>query len=332
MPGNVDYILGGAGTIAQGVGSMLEQQKLAEQQNRQVHPAIEQYARAVLSGQMTPFEAATRAKLEMEGERVLSSQAPITGAKPTLPPLDGGSMMASPPAGGAPQGSLLSGAPPMSTSPQSMMQRPTGAPLQVPQVSRQFTLRDLEDLQKLAPFYQSQQALQRAEEVRRSVEAEGQKGRTQRDILTNKRLATQERIAGAATSQRAKAAQLSFEARMAAINAMERASRSRSTTAKDVATFLEEGRNLRAERANIARELAAAAQAFGPPSQTQAVVDDAQRRLKELSKLESKYEPIRQRMLERSGLSEYEFDRTMLAPLVESETETETRSTPAGFR
>lgn len=185
-------------------------------------------------------------------------------------------------------------------------------------------------MEKLAPFYQSQMATQRAAENRKSIEAEGAQNRGARADLTQKRISSQEKVAGESTAQRERASVRSFTARMAAIKAMERLSKSRSTTAKDVATFLEEGRNLRAERANIAREMAATAQSLNTAASA-SILQDANRRLQELAKLEAAYEPIRQMMLQRSGLTEDEFEQNLLAPLV-NETDTYERSTPAGMK
>lgn len=228
-------------------------------------------------------------------------------------------------------GGLMQGKPMVPPSGSSLLSAPGPTPqpstplAQAPE--RPFTVRDLEDFTNLRGFYQSQQATGREVLKRESVEREGEKGRESRADLTGKRITSAEKIAKMMSSQRDVASQRSFTARMAAIKAMERMSKSRRSTAKDVAVFLEEGRNLRAEKANITRELAAAAQAFGPPSQTAAVLEDARRRLEELNKLEMAYEPIKRQMLERTGLSEDE----LLAPLMDDgETESIQRSTPLG--
>lgn len=349
MPGNVDYILGGAQTLAGGVGDLLKHRAQQAELDRPLHDSFQSYMQDVLEGRMDPGEAATRLKLEMRGHipprNAGAPQAPQ--GQPQAEPFRGvppslltPSLLASAKPTMAPDGDLMSGGPAMSPASGGLMQaRPQGSSATPPETSllqppappsRPFTVRDLGDMEKLAPFYQSQQATQRAVENRKSIEAEGAQNRGSRSDLTQKRLSSQEKVAGDSTAQRERASVRSFTARMAAIKAMERLSKSRSTTAKDVATFLEEGRNLRAERANIAREMAATAQSLNSAASA-SILQDANRRLQELQKLEQAYEPIRQMMLQRSGLTEDEFEQNLLAPLV-NETETLERSTPAGLR
>lgn len=336
MPGNVDYVLGGTQTLAGGVDGLLKQQE----QNRVLHEAIQKYMRAALNGDMSPEDAATYAKLEMGGHLPPSGTGQPQGAQAgpfrgVPPSLLTPSLLASAKPTLAPAEGLMSGGPAMSQAsggaapaPQqpSLLQPPAPAP------SRPFTVRDLGDMEKLGPFYQSQMATKRAEENRRSIEAENQKGRTQRDELTDKRLQTLENIAGLNAGQRERASQRAFTARMAAIKAMEKSVKSRRQTFKDMAVYAEEGRNLRQQRQAIVQEMVGAAKGMSPAATAQ-VMQDAQRRLGELQKLEEAYEPIRKKMLEISGLSDEELEESVLNPLLQDETtESTQRSTPAGLK
>lgn len=355
MATNTDYILGGFQALGQGVPSMLDRadrqqamEKSETAQNRLLHPSVQKYIQAVLRGEMAPDEAATRAKLEMGGHlpsggtpqtqqdpqgqelrdvpSSLLTPSLLAGAKPTLPPAAG----------------LMSGAPAMSQASGGLMQArpqvsnaaPPGTSLLQPPTSSQrpFTVRDLGDMKELAPFYQSQMATKRAEENRRSIEAENDKTRGQRDELTDKRIKALESIAGLNAGQRERASQRSFTARMAAIRAMERSLKTRRQTFKDMAVYAEEGKNLRQQRQAIVQEMVGAAKGMSP-SATAQVMQDAQRRLGELQKLEEAYEPIRKKMLEISGLSDEELEENVLNPLLQEETSESTqRATPAGLR
>jgi hypothetical protein len=348
MPTNTDYVLGGFSALGQGIpglqaeiGKRQEATRLEQEQSRQLHPGFQKYLQAVLSGQMDPREAATRLKLEAQQGGGMS-QAPqggmlgpqppspggaqpslLAGAKPTLAPADGGLMggptLQAPQAGG----SLMQGAPPPAPAPQPQAQAPQTQ-------ERPFTVRDLGDFEKLRGFYQSQQATQRESTRRESVEREGEKSRSQRERLTDKRIRSAEDIAELMSGQRERASQRSFAARMAAIKAMERTSVSRRTQAKDVAVFLEEGRNLRAARADISRKMSAAAQSLDPAISSR-LIQEAQKELEELNTLEAAYAPILQKMRERTGLSDQELlDLGSLTG--EEETETFERSTPLGAR
>jgi hypothetical protein len=341
MATNTDYALQGIGTVAQGVGGLLQKQEQEREQARPLHDEFQSFMRAMLSGQMSPREAAARIKLSaQQGGGVgqvpqggmLGPQPPspggaqpslLAGAKPTLAPADSGLMGGSAPQAPQAGGSLMQGAPPAAPAPPPQAQAPQ------PQ-ERPFTVRDLGDFEKLRGFYQSQQATQRESTRRESVEREGEKSRSQRERLTERRVSSAEDIAKLMSGQRERASQRSFTARMAAIKAMERTSVSRRTQAKDVAVFLEEGRNLRAARADISRKMSAAAQSLDPAISSR-LIQEAQKELEELNTLEAAYAPILQKMRERTGLSDQELlDLGSLTG--EEETETFERSTPLGAR